>query len=402
MNAHPRTPASKKRRLSWALWAALTLGTALGLAHKLRNAETSREVFLPGKTTHGHYQIEFECVVCHKEGFTSAADFQAACLECHGAELREVEDSHPEEKFTDPRNADRVEKLDARFCVTCHSEHQPARTGTMGLSLPGDYCYHCHQEIEDERESHVGLPFDSCANAGCHNFHDNKALYEDYLVKHGQEAALLSQPLREVLSPEPCPSKYRKSLTSTTKFETCKECHDSQTQGWLGGRHGMRAAHGLAPMTVGDARLPMKQSAAHQSMTCASCHENEAAHGPTYSSVESCEKCHADEHTKNYRNSSHYRFLEMEMAGKVARGSGVTCATCHMPKKRSEEGHWYTNHNQNDSLRPNEKMIRATCSQCHGLPFAIDALADADLVKENFSGQPTVRVKSVDYALARE
>jgi hypothetical protein len=164
----------------------------------------------------------------------------------------------------------------------------------------------------------------------------------------------------------------------------------------------MRVAQGLEPVTVAEARLPMKKSAAHQTMTCASCHEKEEARSPTHSSLEACEKCHADEHTKSYRNSKHYEFLEREMARKVASGSGVTCATCHMPKKRSEEGEWFTNHNQNDSLRPNEKMIRAACSECHGLPFAIDALADDELVRSNFSGQPTAHVMSVDYALARD
>lgn len=402
MNALPRSSADRKRRLSWALWGALTLATALGLANKLRSPDKSREVFLPGKTTHGHHQIELACGACHKEEFTSVDDFQEACVECHGAELKAVDDSHPKEKFTDPRNADRVEKLDARYCVTCHSEHQPARTGTMGLSLPADYCYHCHQEIEEERQSHAGLSFDSCAGAGCHNFHDNKALYEDYLVRHGREMPLLAEPLRKTLAPSACPSKDRETLSSDTSVDSCRECHAPQTDSWLGGRHGMRVARGLSPMKVEEARLPMKASAAHLTMSCASCHEKEDARGETYSSLEACEKCHADQHAQNYRKSKHYQFLEMEVAQKVASGSGVTCATCHMPKTRNDEGDWFTNHNQNDSLRPNEKMIRTACAQCHGLPFSIDALADPDLITKNFSGQPSVHVKSVDYALARE
>ena len=60
-----------------------------------------------------------------------------------------------------------------------------------------------------------------------------------------------------------------------------------------------------------------------------------------------------------------------------------------------------TNHNQNDTLRPNEKMIRATCMSCHGLGFAIDALADPELVTNNFSGQPNRHIESIDWALNR-
>ena len=34
------------------------------------------------------------------------------------------------------------------------------------------------------RPSHAGLGFAGCALAGCHNYHDNRALYEDFLVAH--------------------------------------------------------------------------------------------------------------------------------------------------------------------------------------------------------------------------
>ena len=43
--------------------------------------------------------------------------------------------------------------------------------------------------------SHANLGFDSCASAGCHNFHDNRALYEDFLVKHAGEPWLASSPV---------------------------------------------------------------------------------------------------------------------------------------------------------------------------------------------------------------
>ena len=56
------------------------------------------------------------------------------------------------------------------FCVACHSE--------------GD------QDVRWDRPSHADLAFDTCASAGCHNYHDNRALYEDFLVEHAGGPAL--------------------------------------------------------------------------------------------------------------------------------------------------------------------------------------------------------------------
>ena len=53
----------------------------------------------------------------------------------------------------------------------------------MGVTLPKDYCFICHHDVADDRPSHKGLAFTTCASAGCHRFHDNRALYQDFLVK---------------------------------------------------------------------------------------------------------------------------------------------------------------------------------------------------------------------------
>jgi hypothetical protein len=58
-------------------------------------------------------------------------------------------------------------------------------------------------------------------------------------------------------------------------------------------------------------------------------------------------------------------------------------------------------HNQSANLTPNEKMLRPVCQQCHGLPFAIDALADRELIRRNFSGKPGVHNESCDWARER-
>ena len=140
-----------------------------------------QRIFLPGETTHGHYQIELRCDACHTPD--GQVDEQT-CLDCHGEYLKKIEDSHPAKKFRDPRNADRLEKINAMSCVECHREHAPAMTHGMGLTVPQDFCFQCHADIGDERESHKDLPFGGCSDSGCHNYHDNTALYENFLVKH--------------------------------------------------------------------------------------------------------------------------------------------------------------------------------------------------------------------------
>lgn len=271
----------------------------------------------------------------------------------------------------------------------------------MGLSLPRDYCYRCHQEVAEERPSHVGLSFDSCADTGCHKFHDNRALYEDFLIRHGSEGALLAAPFRPLAQPASCPSPDRKSGGETFDLAKCATCHEHQSQSWTSGRHGMRLAAGLSPMQPGWARLPMHASIRGEELTCFSCHQVPAEASLVEKEVDTCERCHVDEHTRGYRASAHFQLLQKEMDGRVARGSGVSCVTCHMPRARNEEGVWQVNHNQNENLRPREKMVRTVCSNCHGLSFTLDALSDEDVVRRNFGGSPSQHIKSIDFALMR-
>jgi hypothetical protein len=180
----------------WAMWLLGTLGLTTYLGWTMQRVEDA-DVFLPGETSHGHYQIEMKCNVCHTP---LSGVKQDACLECHATELAVANDSHPPKTFLDPRNADRVVALDARLCITCHREHVPELTHSIGVTMPEDYCFRCHVNIGQERPSHVGLSFQTCASSGCHNFHDNRALYEDFLVKHANEPDLLATlltPLRD-------------------------------------------------------------------------------------------------------------------------------------------------------------------------------------------------------------
>lgn len=433
------SPSRQRRWLPWVAWASSTaLGTAF-LAYSLLGGGSERRLFMPGATSDGHHQIELECDACHTAAFAAADELQAACERCHAAELARAKDSHPKSKFTDPRNAARVEALDARYCVTCHQEHRTEATLPAGLTLPEDYCVKCHSTVAEERPSHRGLSFSSCDDAGCHNFHDNRALYEDFLVARADEPRLLSsspqlpshEPRRgEVLSPAEREAALRQGLPGreleawassahgrartecsachagdTDRFgpvppARCGSCHASELETWQAGKHGVRTALDLPPMQPGAARLPMLDAASGRELTCNACHASHADDGE-HAAYRACLGCHSDTHSLAYASSRHAESFEAERRGAGPPGSGVSCATCHLPEQSSDDGQRITQHNQNDNLRPNEKMIRTVCNRCHGLGFSIDALADAALVRSNFNRAPTVHVVSLEMAARR-
>ena len=132
---------------------------------------------------------------------------------------------------------------------------------------------------------------------------------------------------------------------------------------------------------------------------CGTCHRPHAV-DTAQAAAEACASCHDDSHTRAYFVSPHNRLRQAELAGEAPPGTGVSCATCHMPPT-VRRGKVTTNHNQNDSLRPNEKMVRTVCLDCHGLGFSLDSLADAGLIGRNFSGMPAVHVESIEWAMRR-
>lgn len=440
-----------RSRIGWWV-AALALAVALSGYLTVRLVWADKTVFTPGTMIDGHYQIEEACEVCHTP-FGGVK--QTACLACHGAELEAVKDSHPKSKFDDPRNADRLKTIDARRCITCHTEHRPRRTRAMGVTLPDDLCVHCHAEVGEERPSHKDLAFDTCASAGCHNYHDNSALYEDFLVKHRdqpptlaparvgmrelgqwmQAAGIARRPSLAVAAHDApadraTDAKLLDDWAATAHARAgvncrechrgpdapaagtwvdrpapavCAGCHAEERAGFEAGRHGMRLKQQLPPMRPRAARLPMHADAADRELGCTSCH-GAHAFDPRTAAVESCLGCHADDHSRAYEDSVHYRLWSAERRGEAPAGSGVSCATCHLPRTpRKADGieALRVEHNQNANLRPNEKMIRSVCLNCHGLAFSIDALADPALVRRNFAGRPARHVTSPDMALER-
>lgn len=429
----------------WSIGILAVLGAGAYLGHRMLFG-ADRQLFMPGITTAGHYQIQLDCGACHTTSFTDRDAMQRACIDCHGEALRQAKDTHPLSKFTDPRNADRLARLDARYCVTCHVEHQPGRTTEMGLTLPVDFCWRCHQDIGEVRPSHRDLEFASCASAGCHNYHDNRALYEDFLLGHAREPDLLPRgriPQRSAPAPRAgplsaadqdapagagqqpgvvtewlrsaharggvnCMGCHRDAADAWVErpgTDACGECHAGERTGFLAGRHGMRLARGLGPMRPDLARLPMADDAHGRQLGCVSCH---GAHDfdTGAAAVEACLGCHVDAHSRAYSDSPHHRLWRAEREGRGAPGSGVSCATCHLPRatqRDPEGGLWVAaQHNQSANLRPVEQMVRSVCMNCHGLGFALDALADPKLLRNNFNGRPVAQVPSIGMALERE
>lgn len=466
------------RLVTWGLWIVVTLIGAGALSYTLFYSE-DKEIFMPGPVTFAHHQVELACQVCHSESWSDEDAVQQACVGCHQDELKEAQDSHPKSKFNDPRNASLLKIIDARMCVSCHVEHKNEITDPMGLTLPDDFCFNCHLDIGEERETHKGLGFETCANAGCHNYHDNRALYEDFLADHAnqpdfkgddwaksinaletmldqnqiaegkqlvaaQQDAPSSKSTDESILAQWAHSEHAESGVNCSDchtpeneawhdkphYKVCHDCHRQQAGGFERGKHGMQIAiMGSADpkgasgpslgalltgkgkednkkdepdyMSPGQAQLPMKESSHQLSLDCNACHKPHQYETEDIV-VEACLGCHDDSHSKDYKKSPHFALWEKEKAGVGEKNTGVTCATCHMPKIMDEENEaFFTQHNQSHNLRPNEKMIRGVCMNCHGLQFALDALADEELVKGNFQGTSSVHIESIEMSVSR-
>ncbi len=456
------------KKFIWIIWGIATVCLAGYYAYQFQWADNKTPLLI-GETTHGHHQIELACTSCHAEPFGGNDVLQDACVNCHGKELELADDSHPKSKFTDPRNADRVAILNAKECVTCHAEHNKENTLAMGLTIQQDYCFYCHEDIAEDRPSHKGMEFETCATSGCHNYHDNRALYEDFLIEHGKNPAILKEPivpsltslglrlekeLKNSLLPDEAdapvekmdpivladwhesdhsknsvncsdchsnkgsknknaePSLENPSWIEKPTLTECQSCHSHEVDGFTSGKHGMRLSKNISgnfygknsPVTPRESSDlvfdPNSLDIEHGCSTCHSSHRFDTQ----VSAVESCLNCHADNHSLAFEASPHFALWDKELKGSGVSGSGVSCATCHLPREThlaNGKNVVRVQHNQNFNLRPNEKMIRSVCMNCHGLEFSIDALADSVLIENNFNGEPSVHIKSVDMALDR-
>ncbi len=484
------------KSMIWGFWLLLTL-IVVSTVFTWMTFGGNRQLLTVGATTDAHHQIEMACETCHAAGNFAATKsatkaMNKSCRNCHDNELAKADDSHPRKKFRSPRMAEYWEKLDARLCTSCHIEHRPELTRESAVTVAMNFCSACHsegdQDVRTTRASHAGLSFDTCASAGCHNYHDNSSLYADFLVKHAHDEWLAPQPMHQLtalylaqhnasesqlqpvdaiapknsLTDSPLLHEWAGSghasagincnhchlsddadETQQAQIEAnwinnpgtkvCNDCHKQETKSFRQGRHGMRQHPEVAEprdtkkqleklglnqvlpevfnhwlsdsdypqyITVAESRLPMQPHADEKLVHCGSCHDAHTV-DIRHAAVEACLGCHNDEHSVAYKDSIHYSLWHSESIGETAPGTGVSCATCHMPKIK-RRGKVITNHNQNDTLRPNEKMIRPVCLDCHGLGFALDSLADEALITSNFKGQSSVQVQSINWALQRE
>ena len=449
-------------RKLWIVWLVASVALAAWLGRTMLGESTDQTVFMPGPLTAGHHQLQLACTACHAEPMGGKDVLQEACVNCHGDDRKKPFDSHPVSKFKDPRNADRLGQIDALHCITCHTEHRPEITRRNGVTQPVDLCVHCHSDVAEERPSHEGMAFTTCADSGCHNFHNNRSLYTNFLIKHLDEPDLLEEPVvparqfaqlidqiagypidlypGTALAPGDADAGYmydgteihqdwaataharsgvncsgchapksadgvEATWTNRPGTAVCTACHSLEMERFKKGRHGMRLAVDLPPMQVNEAVLPMQPDAGHESVSCNSCH---VAHryDVRRAAVEACTGCHDDGHTRAYEGSPHHVLWQREMAGESPEGSGVSCASCHMPRIEHDVDEWFSrvmvDHNQSANLSPNSKMIRSACINCHGLEFSIDALADRRLVDNNFRGKPTVHVETMELAAAEK
>jgi mono/diheme cytochrome c family protein len=458
--------------VKWLSWLILTIAIAFWLGYSMFSEESDKTIFMPGALSAGHHQLADACDACHIDSFGGGEVLQQSCIDCHGEDRVKPFDSHPAKKFKDPRNAELLENINALSCISCHTEHKPEITKKDGLTQPVDFCVHCHQEVAEERPSHEGMDFTTCKDSGCHNFHNNRALYTDYLIKHLHEQPLLPktilpekefasildevveyprekypvQNLDEVdidaaqyldarssqkdaaIKQEWLKSGHAESGVNCTAchvaqgdeneskgdksdkgdewidspdHSSCATCHSVEVERFTQGKHGMRLKQGLTAMTPEHARLPMKQEASHQQLTCNSCH---GAHqyDVQQAAVESCLGCHDDKHSLAYKQSPHYDLWLSEINGETEPGTGVSCASCHMPRVNHDVSEWMSrtivDHNQSANLSPNTKMIRSSCQHCHGLEFVLDTLADEAQIEANFNGHTEKHIPTMDLA----
>lgn len=426
------------RVLAGVLPAAMVL-LPLGVFAFSLQRQQRRELLTPGPTSAGHHQIEGKCELCHTplRGVTDDA-----CRKCHAAALLAQNDSHAADKFLDPGRADMLSHVDAGSCLACHREHRPEARARNSVSVSEDFCFPCHAQVKQERPSHRDFTPTSCADVGCHNYHDNRALYQELLTRERDVPKLRDPALLPPLSPhaahgnplgaadadvprsalEPpeiaraladwaqsshaaggvnCSNCHRDPVGEAAEKSwrvapaTCGSCHGGELAGFHAGKHGMRTAAELPPLTPRQARQPMKPAALAQGrpLDCNSCHR---AHDFDLraAAVEACEGCHDDAHTRAYRLSPHFALLDAERSGRSEPGAAVTCASCHLPRrevKRGEDRRIVAVHNQNDNLRPVDRMARDVCMSCHSLGYALEALADTALVQRNFTGAPVKR-----------
>ncbi len=391
-------------------------------------SSSDKRTFMPDKVSYSHHQIEMACSSCHGAAFSNKVEIEKSCHTCHADELKTMEDAHGTKKFGDPRNAKWLQAMDAKQCLSCHQEHVPEQTHTMLVSQPKDFCIACHADVGQDRPSHRNIDATTCTNAGCHHYHDVRALNEDFVAAHLNEPdnfvvahrITRTSTLKKRLTPDRTVDKPGDIVTQWTAsshanghancsdchskesnnwkvdLAVCKKCHEDQFTQWTQGHHGMMFATMNKTLKVGDSALPMQANAHDKIMNCNSCHQPHR-YDTIAAESESCLGCHADKHSLAWKQSKHAKLWSKDP------NSGASCATCHMPRSFDKEKNNATvMHNISAMMRPQEKMLRPVCMNCHGYGFSLRALSDPALIDNNFSGLPAPSHQTLEWVTARK
>ena len=191
-----------------------------------------------------------------------------------------------------------------------------------------------------------------------------------------------------------------KGLVLQPTPESCRSCHEVATETFLLGKHGIRIAEGLSPLTPKMASLPMKKSAKTKQMNCNTCHDVHSVN-TFQAATDSCLICHDDLHSLNYQNSRHAQLLDSEGTLPRPSSESVTCATCHLPRQEFA-GVIHVNHNNTYNLLPRDRMVKDVCMNCHGLEYSYNSIFDDELVEANFARPPTLKLQTIDMVRALE
>ncbi len=368
------------------------------------NDSHPKSVFVDPRNTELLAQLDARyCITCHREhkpeitrdyGVTLADDF---CFHCH-QDIAEERPSHQEMGFQDCtssgcHNFHDNTMLYEKFLIKHINQKDllpsptiPAPTGMKQWLKKNKKKLPLETAEPDLQENLLAIELYYQQQTASNSSSDTKDTEEHNATKDWQvsihakvgancSSCHLDENQREKLHPG-----------FETPEQQCADCHQKQQASFMQGKHGMRHALELSPMTTAQSRLNVNTTNAKM-LSCTSCH-NPHSLDVKVAAVDSCLACHQDEHSKNYKQSAHFELWQKELAGEVEAGAGVSCASCHLP--RIKRGKKVTvNHNQNFNLRPNSKMLRKVCMSCHGLRFSLSSLADQELVNNNFSGSPS-------------
>jgi hypothetical protein len=301
----------------------------------------------------------------------------------------------------------------------------------MAVTLPDDYCVHCHSDIARDRPSHEGLAFSTCNSAGCHNFHDNRALYSDFLLKHANEPVQLAvqrvalidflnnadgEPIKvpEALTAADAdaPAQHRGEPDVVTTWaadahakggvncagchtrktepdkwiaapglDTCQSCHANEARTFTEGRHGMRLRDGMWATRDGLFGLfkaskltPMTPANARLPMKPEAAHKEltcNTCHSDGYdlvrAQVAACAGCHDDTHTKAYFASLHYDLFRKEAWRGRIKQKGLSFSG------RRRFWQLFTVHAAlNPNQAPTERDYDAFVTEVRGMAAAVD------------------------------